>query len=78
MDEITLTLTREEALAIVMLREAAVVGGDEDFVARNIKAIAEQLSDTDPSLSEEQFEKWRDIGEPDFDLSNTATVGFEV
>lgn len=78
MDEITITLTREEAVALVMLREAAVVGGEEDYIFRNVKAVAEQLTDVDHSLAEEQFEKWRDIGEPDFDLSNTASVGFEA
>lgn len=67
MQTYTVELTREEAVALMMLRGAC---GGFGVVESTVNAVADALYAADPTLERAQFKLWQRAGEPHFQLED--------
>lgn len=67
----TVDLTKDEAIALVMLNKSGVYSS-QGFVASKLVDIAAALESADPKLERLQFEKWGEIGQPAFELRSSG------
>ncbi len=70
-DTYVIELTREEAVALVLLaRSRSSYSG---FVHEHIGNIGDALAEADDTLEEDQFEKFKDLDYPEYDLGDPGT-----
>jgi hypothetical protein len=65
MSDYILELTRDEALALMMLLNSSHGHG---FVRGHLSAIVDALLEADATLGEAQYDGWKKIGRPTFEL----------